>query len=458
MKKRLFTTAIAVLVLAGCAPVEDRKNTKQAQNDQPASVVVNDNRTGNTNAGNNESGSVLPGQKPGISSSEQVGATETPAPAVSVTDTQFEKKGYIYTNILGDTLYFCIVKNNSAATVEVKGEASAKDAAGAVLGVNDSRIHVLAPGETSIMSFYFHDVSAPDSVDCKLTYDTSPYYLPVINNIAMEQTINDRNLTIVATNKGSINAQFVEAYALFFDAEGNIVSYTTGYLTDKDFEIKPGASIAEQLDAYENFDHVECYLTGRSDGEASEVVSEVSDSDFAVTEYKYQNIIGDTMYYLAIQNNSEKAVGINVNMKAYDAAGNVIGAANGQITVLGVGEESLAGCYFSHVDGIDHVDYTMEYATDLYYSPVIGDLNVEYTTNEKNAIVTITNKGSKPAEFVEAYALFFDADGNVMRSDTTYFSDDDFELKPGASITKQMNAYGTFSSVKLYVSGRRDDN
>ena len=89
---------------------------------------------------------------------------------------------------------------------------------------------------------------------------------------------------------------------------------------------------------------------------------------------------------------------------------------------------------------------------------MIGDLNVEYTTNEKNAIVTITNKGSKPAEFVEAYALFFDADGNVMRSDTTYFSDDDFELKPGASITKQMNAYGTFSSVKIYVSGRRDDN
>lgn len=459
MKKRFLATAIAVFMLAGCAPIEDRKNTNQAQNNQPASVVVNDNRTGNTNADssgkNDGSSSLLPGQPSG-GSGEQGGASVTPSEAATVTDDHFEKKGYLYKNILGDTLYFCIVKNNSAATVEVKGNASAKDTAGAVLGVNDSRIHVLAPGETSIMSFYFHDVGAPDSVECTLSYDTTPYYKPVINNIAMEQTINDRNLTIVATNKGSINAQFVEAYALFFDAEGNVVSYTTGYLTDKDSEIKPGASIAKQLDAYESFDHVECYLTGRSDGEASEVVSEVSDSDFAVTEYHYQNIIGDTMYYLAIKNNSLKAVGINVNMMAYDAAGSVVGAASGHITVLGAGEESLASCYFSHVEGIDHVDYTMEYSTDLYYRPVIADLKVEYTTNEKNAIVTITNNGSEPAEFVEAYALFFDADGNIVQNDTTYFTDDDFELKPGATITKQMNAYKTFSSVKIYVSGRRD--
>ena len=135
----------------------------------------------------------------------------------------------------------------------------------------------------------------------------------------------------------------------------------------------------------------------------------------------------------------------------------MIGAGSGNITVLGAGEESLATIYFNNVAGIDHVSYTMEYETDLYYSPVIKDLSVEYTTNEKNAIVSITNKGNEPADFVEAYALFFDADGNIVQYGSNYFSDDDFELKPGATITKQLNAYGTYTSVKIYVSGRRGD-
>ncbi|MBR6366488.1 MAG: hypothetical protein IKS10_10405 [Lachnospiraceae bacterium] len=455
MKKRFSAIALATFMLAGCAPVTKPGDATQAQNNQPASVVVNDNRVDHTGAGNSGqpegSGSVLPGQSVGENGGVQA------AEAAPVTDAQFEKKGYLYTNILGDTLYFYVVKNNSNTTVEVKGHASAMDAGGAVLGVNDKTIHVLAPGETSLMSFYFDDVSGIDKVECTLSYNTKPYYKAVINGIAMEQTINDRNLTIVATNNGSINAQFVEAYALFFDAEGKVVSYTSGYISDKDFEIKPGATISKQLDAYENFDHVECFLTGRSDGDSTPVVAEVSDSDFAVTEYSYQNIIGDTMWFLAIQNNSEKTVGVSVNMTAYDAAGSVIGAASGSITVLGVGEESIASLYFNNVAGIDHISYTMEYSTDLYYSPVIKDLSVEYTTNEKNAIVTITNNGSEAAEFVEAYALFFDADGKIVQYTSNYFSDEDFELKPGAAITKQMNAYGTFSNVKIYITGRRGD-
>jgi len=42
-------------------------------------------------------------------------------------------------------------------------------------------------------------------------------------------------------------------------------------VTDGDSEIKPGGTISVQLDTYKGFDHVECYLTGRSDGQASTV-------------------------------------------------------------------------------------------------------------------------------------------------------------------------------------------
>ena len=66
-----------------------------------------------------------------------------------------------------------MVKNNSAATVEINGNATAYDSAGSVIGASQRDIDVLGPGETSLMVFYFDSVSGIDKVDCALSYDTS---------------------------------------------------------------------------------------------------------------------------------------------------------------------------------------------------------------------------------------------------------------------------------------------
>ncbi|MCR5802018.1 MAG: hypothetical protein K6G57_06795, partial [Lachnospiraceae bacterium] len=271
----------------------------------------------------------------------------------------------------------------------------------------------------------------------------------------MEQTINDQNLTVIATNNGNTSAQFVEAYALFFDADNKLVSYDSNYVTDGDSEIKPGATISVQLDTYNGFDHVECYLTGRSDGQVSESASDVSDSDFSVKEYLYENSIGDSMYFLAITNNSDKSVGINGNVTAYDAGGSVIGADSGSIDVLGPGEESILSFYFDSVSGIDNVKYTLGYDTSPYYESGLKDLEIVQNINANNVVVTVTNKGSEPAEFVEAYALFLDSAGKVIGYDSTYITDGDSEIKPGATLSKQMDIYEAFDTVDVYLTGRR---
>ena len=305
------------------------------------------------------------------------------------------------------------------------------------------------------MTFYFDSVTGIDKVDCALTYDTETYYKPVVGNIRMEQTINDQNLTVIATNDGNTNAQFVEAYALFFDADNKVVSYDSTYVTDGDSEIKPGGTISVQLDTYKGFDHVECYLTGRSDGQASTASSGVSDSDFAVKEYLYENSIGDSMYFLAITNNSDKTVGINGNMTAYDAGGNVIGADSGSIDVLGPGEQSIMSFYFDSVKGIDNVQYTLGYDTEPYYKSGLEGLEVVQNINAKNVVVTVTNNGTEASQFVEAYALFLDSAGKVVRYDSTYIVDGDSEIKPGATLSKQLDTYEAFDTVEVYLTGRR---
>ena len=440
MKKWSLALILSMAIMAGCG-----SNPSSAQATE-ANVEVKDNRT-ETEKSSGSGSTVVDNRQKKESASSMA--------SKSVSDDDFEKTGYIYENSIGDSLYFYIVKNNSAATVDINGNATAYDSAGSVIGASQRDIDVLGPGETSLMVFYFDSVSGIDKVDCALSYDTSPYYKPVINNIRMEQTINDKNLTILATNDGEYNAQFVEAYALFFDSDGKVIAYDSKYVTDNDSEIKPGATLSAQLTTYNGFDHVECYLTGRSDGEASVSTNEVSDSDFSVKEYSYENTIGDSMRFLVIGNNSEKTVGININMTAYDASGNVTGADDGSIDVVGPGEESIATFYFDSVKDIDHVEYTMSYDTDPYYGSVLSDLEVVQNINDKNVVVTATNKGTEAAKFVEAYALFLDTSGNVVEYGSIYITDGDSEIKPGATLSKQITSYEPFDTVEVYFTGRK---
>ncbi len=441
MNRIQIVAVISVLFLTGCGSAAQNTDTSQ----QKAQNTVVDNRTESdgemTATDNNET--VVEDNREETESAE-------------ISEADFDVNGYLYENSIGDSLYFITVTNNSSSNVGVTASGTACDSAGSVIGAAESEIDILGAGETSIMYMYFDSVSGIDHVDYELEYNPSSYYQPVVGAISLEQTINDSNLTLIATNTGTVNAQFVEAYALFFDAEGNIVSYASTYITDDDSELKPGATLSVQLDAYNDFDHVECYLTGRSDGSASEASSSaISDSDFDIKEYIYEDSIGSTSYYLIIKNNSDETVKISGNATAYDSSENVIGAGDCSVDVLGPGEETIAYFYFDFVSGLDHIDYKLNYSESDYYEPVINELSMEQNINDKNVVVTVTNNGTEAAEFVEVYALFFDQDNNIVGTSSAYAIDDDSELKPGESISKQLDIYDSFDHVECYLTGRR---
>ena len=190
--------------------------------------------------------------------------------------------------------------------------------------------------------------------------------------------------------------------------------------------------------------------------ETTTTAKKVSESEFDIQEYKYENSIGDTLYFLVIKNNSTQAVGVSFNMVAYDKKNNTIGAADGSINVIGPGEESIGTCYFDGVKGIDHVEYDMSFDEAPYYEPVIGKLEVVKNINKKNVVVTVTNKGDKPAQFVEAYALFFNKNGKVIGYRSSYLTDNDSEIKPGAKRSAQLGVYKGFSTVKVFFTGRAE--
>ncbi len=432
MKERVLASALCLgmvlsVLLSGCgvASSSARKDSCKTQN------TVIDNRSNNS-------------------------MDEAKGPAViEVSDKDFDVKDYLFENDFC-SMYFVVVTNNSKAVVSISGNGIAKDANGSAIGAGDMTIDVLGPGETSLGYFYFNDVKGIASVDYSLSYDTNTRYTPVIATLETEQTLNNTNVTIKATNNGTTCAEFVEAHALFFDANNTVIRHTSTYLTDNDSEIKPGKSVTAQLDSFENYDHVEVYLTGRSTGKTvSTSATNVSDDDFVIVDHLYTDSYS-TMYFLVVTSNASVPVSIMGNATAMDSNGNILGAGDMHIDILGPGETSIGYFYFNGVQGVKDVEYQLDYDTDPHYTPVISYLTTEQTVNNNNVIVAVTNDNSVPAQFVEAHALFFDAQNNVIRHMSNYVSDDDSEIKPGKTLVEQLDAFGTFDHVEVYFTGRAE--
>ena len=142
------------------------------------------------------------------------------------------------------------------------------------------------------------------------------------------------------------------------------------------------------------------------------------------------------------------------NAAAMDAAGNVMGADDMSIDVIGPGQESIGYFYFDDVSGVDSVSYKLQGDPDCYYADIIAGLEGDASINNNNVIITLTNNGTIPAKFVEVYALFFDANDNVVDWDYTYVTDDDNEIKPGNMLSAQLDTNSAFDSVELFITGR----
>lgn len=173
-----------------------------------------------------------------------------------------------------------------------------------------------------------------------------------------------------------------------------------------------------------------------------------------VEEYHYINSIGSAQYFLIVKNNSSETISVNINATAKDADGNLIGATTQSEEAIPSGYEVCIGCHFSDAKNAASFEYTLDAKKDKYYEAVIQDLMYEESRTDKKVIISCTNNGKDAAEFVKATALFF-LNGELIRSDSTYMTDDDSEIKPGATIIKEMNSFGEYDDVKIYFSGRK---
>lgn len=175
-------------------------------------------------------------------------------------------------------------------------------------------------------------------------------------------------------------------------------------------------------------------------------------SQLSVVEYKYS-----TRYYhylfLEITNNSEYNLDVSANVKFYNGDA-LIGADQESQEAFEAGAQTLL--VLSADEPFTKTEYELEAEYEDYYKCVVSDLSYESVPAKKKEVVTVKNNGDIVAEFAYGTMLFFAGD-TVVDFDYTYFTDDNNELKPGKSISKELSCSEPYTSVKFYITGRNSD-
>lgn len=183
---------------------------------------------------------------------------------------------------------------------------------------------------------------------------------------------------------------------------------------------------------------------------------EVSSSDIEVLEeYTYSDGFWYTYHFVVIKNNSSKPVSISTSTLAYKSDDSLISTAEGEVNVIGAGATTIYYEAFETEEEIAYYETEMSIDENPYYDCPMADLTYVKTDIEDGAIFQVTNNGTEPIDFVEGYALFT-KDGKVVSWESHYFTDDDSEIKPNKTISKQFSAYEKFDTVKFYLTGRID--
>lgn len=174
-----------------------------------------------------------------------------------------------------------------------------------------------------------------------------------------------------------------------------------------------------------------------------------------LAEYTLPDSIGwYTRHFIIAKNNSKTTVDISTSSIAYAKDGSMVSVADSSFEALGAGCTSVFYEAFETSVEIDHYNTEMNVTASKYYNSVIQDLSYTQNNIEDGAIFQVKNDGESPAEFVEGYALFF-LNGKLVGYDDAYFTDDESEIKPGATITKQLTSYENFDKIEFYLTGRR---
>lgn len=177
--------------------------------------------------------------------------------------------------------------------------------------------------------------------------------------------------------------------------------------------------------------------------------AEAVEQQLKTKTHLYKNY-GTWFVFLVVENTSEYTLDISVDAVARNAEGRLVGAGQDNIPAISAG----ASVVFTFLFDEEPVEVSYEFSIkeEKWFVPILQDLSYTSDPGKEKEILSVTNNGEKVAELVQGTVLFFVGD-EVVGESTAYFFDDDYELKPGKTLIREMNCWAAYDSFEVYFSG-----
>ena len=263
---------------------------------------------------------------------------------------------------------------------------------------------------------------------------------------------NDNYTSFTVTTK-SEELGFTESFSsLAFYLYGGMYNSFNGTPADNihvDFINEASGEVIESFDSKN--------MEDSSSSDKADESNSADETDYAAQldkeEYIYDTGHEIVYHFIVLKNNSDQTLTIATNSVAYDESGDKIGAGSGHLEALGPQSEQLVIEFLDNVSGVDHFDTAISASKSKRYKDATANIEVEADILEDKVIITCTNNGDKAAQSVEGRVIFL-KDGECIGCDTDYFTDEEGKLKPGESMTKQLDSYSdSFDEAKYYIVG-----
>ncbi|WP_034785481.1 hypothetical protein [Eubacterium xylanophilum] len=154
---------------------------------------------------------------------------------------------------------------------------------------------------------------------------------------------------------------------------------------------------------------------------------------------------------MVIRNNTKKTLRVNTSTIAYGIDDRMISTTEGEFEALGAGCTTVIKEAFETDETILRYDTAID-TSETSYKSVIDKMSYKKYNIKDGVIFQVTNNGLLTARFAECYVLFL-KNGALVDYDYAYFDNDDCELLPGTTISKQFNCYDSFDDVEFYLGG-----
>lgn len=176
----------------------------------------------------------------------------------------------------------------------------------------------------------------------------------------------------------------------------------------------------------------------------------LSDKDFRIQEYIYDNESSNKTYLLVVKNNSAYTVNFDCNTSAYEEDGTYIGINYNRINAI---EPGNSGCMEFDFDN----EYAQRFKYELYYEVSNMDSGMDKVkTSDSQTGTTVstacTNDGNSAVDYLRADVLFF-ANNELVDYDFSYINNGtSSQLKPDDSFSHDFDCNVDFDSYQVYYS------